>query len=100
MIAVRATNHVADIQQVLPFVFRLVLYASGVIFNTEAYASSGWSWAFYGNPVYCVITMGRSFLMGGEFPPVLILSFSLWAVGLLVVGFFWFRAGETEYGRD
>lgn len=100
MIAARATNHVRDIQQLLPFVFRLLLYASGVIFNTEAYAESKYQWLFYGNPIYCVLTIARSIVLGGSFPPVLMLSLAIWTVALSVFGFLWFRSGEMDYGRD
>ncbi len=102
MIAARAATHFVDTIQILPFVFRLVLYASGVIFSVDAYVSSDspTRYLFTLNPVYCFLTLARWSVMGGEFQPVLLLSCSVWTVGLLVGGFLWFRAGEGLYARD
>ena len=59
MIAARMATHFADTTQILPFVFRLVLYGSGVIFSVDAYVTDG-GWAallFKLNPMYCFITL-------------------------------------------
>ncbi len=40
MIAARLTTHFADTTQILPFVFRLLLYVSGVIFSVDAYVDN------------------------------------------------------------
>lgn len=102
MLAARATTHFSDVQQILPFIFRLILYASGVIFSVDAYVDgdSPTRWLFTLNPVYCFITLGRWSVMGGEFQADLLLSCLVWTVALLVVGFLWFRAGEERYARD
>lgn len=102
MVAARTTTHFVDTLQILPFVFRLILYASGVIFSVDAYvASDSWThWLFILNPVYCFITMTRWSVVGGEFPWDLALSGGLWTVALLTFGFLWFRAGEERYARD
>ena len=36
LMAARATNSVRDISQLLPFIFRLLLYMSGVLFDVTA----------------------------------------------------------------
>ncbi len=45
LMAARATNSVSDLNQVLPFVFRILLYVSGVLFDVgctpRARATSG-----------------------------------------------------------
>lgn len=102
MIAARMTTHFADTIQILPFVFRLILYASGVIFSVDAYVDEG-SFAdllFTLNPMYCFITLGRWSVMGGEFRADLLVSAIVWSVALFVIGFLWFRAGEERYARD
>ncbi len=102
MLAARATTYFVDTIQILPFIFRLVLYASGVIFSVDAYVDtdSATHWLFILNPVYCFITLARWTVMGGEFRGDLLLSGSIWALALLVAGFLWFRAGEESYARD
>ena len=101
LVAARLTTHFADLQQILPFVFRLVLYASGVIFDVRAYVESdSWiRWLFTLNPVYCFITFARWSVMGTELPNAVMISGSAWAVGLLLIGFVFFRAGEERYAR-
>jgi teichoic acid transport system permease protein len=99
MFAARLTTQFQDTTQILPFVFRLLLYASGVIFNAEAYAHSSWSWVFTGNPVYCYITIARWSVMGGDISATVFISASIWTVLAPIVGFVWFRAAEERYGR-
>jgi teichoic acid transport system permease protein len=103
MFAARAAHHFIDTIQILPFVFRLVFYGSGVIFSVDAYVESDkllLQLAFILNPMYCFITMGRWAMMGSDADPVLLLSATGWSVFALVAGFFWFRAGEEAYARD
>ena len=100
LFAARAANRFSDLRQLLPFVFRILLYGSGVIFSVDAYAGEkSWAWLFDLNPVYCYLSIGRWMIMGGELDPVWILSGSTWTVGLLLVGFLWFRGAEHSYGR-
>ena len=103
MIAARLSTHFVDTIQILPFVFRLVFYASGVIFSVDAYVDSDAGLLrllFVLNPMYCFITMGRWAMMGIDCSPVLVLSAAIWSITALVAGFFFFRAGEEGYARD
>jgi len=100
MSTARATNDVADIQQLLPFVFRLGFYASGVLFNVESYVEQPKFQALFEvNPLYCFIELNRTFILGGDLSPYVPLSAGLWTVALLLGGFFWFRAGEDSFGE-
>lgn len=101
MAAARATVHFRDIEQILPFVFRLLIYTSGVIFSVEAFAG-GRSWArlFYANPIYCFLSIGRWTIMGGDLEAAWLISVFGWTITALVVGFLWFRSAEELYGRD
>ena len=98
--AARATTHFRDLTQILPFVFRLLLYASGVIFSAEAYADSQWWFLFVLNPMYCFVSLGRWSMLGGSVSSSILISALLWTIGALIVGFFWFRAAEERYARD
>lgn len=100
LLAARATTHVRDLQQVLPFVFRILLYASGVLFSASEYAEGAYRWMFTLNPVYCFLTLCRWSILGGAIDGLLAISAAIWTVTLLVAGFLWFRAGEASYGRE
>lgn len=102
MIAARMATHFIDTIQILPFLFRLVLYASGVIFSVDAYVERDGlvHWLFVLNPVYCFITLARWSVTGGVFAPELLVSASMWSVMTLIGGFLWFRAAEERYARD
>ena len=102
MLAARLTTHFRDTTQILPFIFRLLLYASGVIFSVDAYTTDNPAlrWLFAFNPLYCYVTVGRWCLMGGGLDGVLVVSSLVWSVVMLVVGFLWFRAAEERYARD
>lgn len=103
MVAARAATHFFDTIQILPFIFRLVLYSSGVIFSVDAYVESDNELVhllFVLNPMYCFITMARWAVMGTDCDPELVLSAASWSILALVIGFLWFRAGEESYARD
>ena len=100
MYAARATSVVRDVQQVLPFLFRILLYASGVLFNATEYADGGYRWLFTLNPLYAFITIARWTILGGDVSLSLFASAGLWTIGITVTGFLWFRAGEASYGRS
>lgn len=99
--AARATTHFRDTEQILPFVFRLLFYMSGVIFSVETYIEEhGWRWLFELNPLYCFITIARWSVLRDDISTGVIVSAAAWTVGLFVVGFWWFRRGEEAYGRE
>jgi teichoic acid transport system permease protein len=98
--AARATSVVRDVQQILPFVFRILLYASGVLFSATEYAEGSYRWFFTLNPVYAFLTVARWTILGSDVSRSLLLSAGTWTVVLTVTGFLWFRAGEASYGRS
>jgi teichoic acid transport system permease protein len=103
LIVARATAHVRDVQQVLPFTFRMLFYGSGVIFNVSAYTATRPTaeLLFTLNPMYCFVTLARWAVMGGDdATPTMLAIAAAWTVGIIVFGFIWFRAGEEVYGRD
>lgn len=102
LIAARLTTHFRDTTQILPFFFRLLLYGSGVIYSVDAYVQDNPSvkLLFVLNPMYCYLTIARWTIFGGSLDGAVILSAAIWTVGILIVGFVWFRAGEERYARD
>lgn len=103
LVAARSAIHFRDISQLLPFVFRLLMWGSGVIFSLEAF-TRGKEWVqslFALNPLYGFITLARWAVMGDDnAEPVLVVSVVIWTVALLVGGFLWVRRGEERYARD
>jgi teichoic acid transport system permease protein len=102
LIAARLTAHLIDTLQILPFVFRLMLYASGVIFSVDAYVErSGFVHTlFVLNPLYCYISIARWAIMDMPLRAELMVSGGVWAVAILTLGFLWFRNAEEMYARD
>lgn len=102
MIAGRLTTHFADTTQILPFVFRLLLYMSGVIFSVDAYVDDNalLNTLFTLNPYYCFISLARWSIMAGNLQTDLLLSATVWAVAIFIAGFAWFRSAEEAYARD
>lgn len=102
MIAARMASHFRDTTQILPFFFRLLLYASGVIYSVDAYVDNNpvVKLLFTLNPMYCFLTAARWSVMGTSLDFTLVVSGIVWSIGLCVGGFLWFRAAEASYARD
>jgi teichoic acid transport system permease protein len=104
--AARLTFHYRDVEQLLPFVLRLWMYGSGVFFSLEYVTvkadAAGASWlgeAFQLNPLWVFMSLVRGALIGptpaaGQWVVAL-----AWSVGALVLGFLFFKANESDYGR-
>lgn len=101
-----------DVENVLPFVMRVVMYASGVIFPVtarvdELQMSEAARTIVTGvldyQPVAVYLYLVRSVLMQEEMFPQSGLMWALggaWAVLFFVIGFIVFWRGEERYGRD
>jgi teichoic acid transport system permease protein len=101
LLSARVTSSVSDVTQLLPFVFRILLYVSGVLFDVSLYAEGkGYEWLFELNPIYGIVTLARWAILGGELRVDLFVTFLAWTVAVAVVGLAWFRAGEGTYGRE
>lgn len=94
-----------DVLNFLPFVLRIGMYASGVIFSIDHYLAGGGVLATIMNyqPVAVYLNLARQAMLD---EPSARLSGELWLVGLgwavvtLVVGFVIFWRDEARYGRD
>lgn len=102
-----------DLDNVISFVMRLVMYASGVIFPVTNYVHDkldlgGWKQTgveilFDYQPVAVYLYLVRSTLMSEETIPQDGLMWAVgaaWAVVFFVVGFIVFWRAEERYGRD
>ena len=99
VLAARIGATVPDLRQLLPHLFRLLFYASGVIFSVEAFVTSeAWRRAFALNPLYDVITCARWCLLGEPTDAWVVAGMLGWCAALPVVGFAVFRRSEQRLG--
>lgn len=110
LITSRLTDQVRDIQNVLPYLFRLTFYLSGILFSVEEIvtverfgdSASTIKTLFLFNPFYDIVGLARHYLMSSYSEPQVQ---SMWIFALVitavtvVVGVLYFRAGEGSYGR-
>lgn len=111
-IMARAVASTPDVENVLPFIMRVVMYASGVIFPLGNYVETMpiseigkdvISGVLEYQPVAVYLYLVRSILMQEEqFPPsgLMWALGGAWAVLFFVIGFIVFWRGEERYGRD
>jgi teichoic acid transport system permease protein len=103
-IAARLNDAFRDVQQIIPFIFRLLTYVSGVIFPLDRFLSEATEHrlirAFVEhNPLVKLLDLYRWVFLGLP----LELTDVVWTVAVaaivLVAGFTFFRAAEWRYGR-
>lgn len=105
MMTARFAFHFRDVQQFLPYVLRLYLYMSGVIIPVvggpmDDRVPDVVQFILQINPMYNLIEMAREAILdGGIVDPQVWLLGTGWALLVLVVGFWYFRSAENEYGR-
>ena len=100
MIAARATAHFPDTTQILPFVFRILMYTSGVIFSVESFTDGeSYGWLFDINPLYAYVSVARWTIAGGDLLGVWLICAAISTIASIALGFSWFRAGEERYAR-
>lgn len=96
----RAADLFRDVQNLLPFVFRIVFYLSGILYSVEARVETPrLRTLFTLNPIYAFASLVRSAVLGLPLNVAHIWSALGWTTALLLLGFLWFRAGEHTYGR-
>lgn len=97
--AARATFHFRDVAQFLPYVLRIWMYLSGIFFSADFVPEGLPRTIFELNPLWAFIELNRLAILNGTTSPRYWLLGMGWSVVVLVLGFFFFRARETEYGR-
>lgn len=97
--AARASTVLADLQQVLPHVFRILLYISGVLFSVDvAISDPGLRAVFALNPFYCIVAGTRWAILGTPLSGWVVVALIIWTVLAVTIGFTWFRRAEHRYG--
>lgn len=99
LLAARLGASVRDLNQLLPHLFRVLFYLSGVLFSVESFVGNeNWRRAFALNPIYDIITCVRWCLLGDSVSADVVAGFAVWTVVLLGVGFVTFRRAERQLG--
>lgn len=100
LVVARLADRYRDIQQVLPFLFRILLYLSGILFSVDRYVDSALGRRLFAlNPIYSLISLARGAILGEPVGSTMWVSSIAWTAVLLVGGFVFFRAAEERYGR-
>lgn len=103
-IAARLNDSFRDVQQIIPFLFRLLIYVSGVMFPLERYLSNGEvpgiaRSVINANPLVPIIEMYRWVFLGTPVELDRMVQAVIVSGVLLAVGFTYFRGAEHRYGR-
>jgi teichoic acid transport system permease protein len=103
-IAARLNDSFRDVQQIIPFVFRLLIYVSGVMFPLEARLVSADVPSVVVrvvslNPLVPILNMYRWVFLGNPVALGDVVYATAFAGVVLAFGFWFFRAAELRYGR-
>ena len=99
LLVARIGTTMPDLRQILPHLFRLLFYGSGVIFSVDAFVqSTAWRRAFALNPLYDVITCARWCLLGEPVDLWVVAGLAMWCVLMPAIGFVVFQRSEQRLG--
>lgn len=101
-IVARLASDLPDVRRLIPYATRMFMYGSAILFSVDRFDSIPWLAVLVRhNPTYLMVDMYRTVFVYGEIPQAaFVIEFTLWAVGLLVLGFLYFWEGEVRYGRQ
>lgn len=102
LICARLNDMFRDVQQIIPFVMRLGMYGSGVMFNVRERVEDAPRWVQLfvdWNPMVAMVDMYRWVFMGSAITGREVVHVLIVAFVLLVVGFKFFVSAEASYGR-
>ena len=102
-ITARLNDAFQDLEQIIPFLFRLGTYVTGVMIPVEIFTQRGippvlrtlLEW----NPIAAVLSLYRWVFLGTGLDGAAALRAVLFSAVLLLFGFRFFRAAEWRYGR-
>jgi teichoic acid transport system permease protein len=102
--AARLNDSFRDVEQIIPFFFRLLIFISGVMFPIQnrlagANVPRVVSAIISLNPLVPMINMYRWVFLGNPMTPGGVAYAVLASATLLAFGFWFFRAAELRYGR-
>ena len=86
-----------DIQQVVPFLIQVWMYASPIVYPIETIPAGIWRWLYGLNPMVGVIQGFRWALLGGNPPDLTLVISGTMVLILLVSGLYYFRRMEKTF---
>lgn len=103
-ITARLNESFRDIQQIIPFVFRLLQYVSGVMVPVDRLVPTQGEGSLLGtlislNPMLRIVELYRWVFLGTQASPSGLATTTLITFLILWFGFRYFRAAEWRYGR-
>jgi teichoic acid transport system permease protein len=102
-VVARLGARIPDMTEILPFVSRLWMYASGVMYSVQVFTHGHAAWVgsvMTLNPGYVYLVLARhALLVGSPATNTNWLVGFAWAGGTLVLGYLYFWRGEEEYGN-
>lgn len=102
-IAARLNDSFRDMQQIIPFVFRLLQFLSGVMYPIERYTESSHVWLqrlIEWNPIVTILELYRWVFLGSAIDVAATVQCFVLCVAVFVFGFRFFVAAEHRYGRS
>lgn len=101
-IAARLHDAFRDVQQIIPFLFRLLQFLSGVMYPIDRYANSDHPWVhtfIVWNPIVHILELYRWVFLGTPLDPGATVLSAVVSSLVLFFGFRFFVAAEHRYGR-
>jgi teichoic acid transport system permease protein len=102
-VVARIGARVPDTTQILPFVSRVWMYLSGVMYSIQVFTSAHPGWAatvLRLNPGNVYLSLARNALIvGSPASASTWLAATAWSVGTLATSYLYFWRGEEEYGN-
>ena len=101
-IAARLNDSFRDMQQIIPFIFRLGQFASGVMYPVSKFAETDSVWLsriITWNPIVHLLDLYRWVFLGTQIDVAQTVRTGVVCAVMLVFGFRFFLAAEHRYGR-
>jgi teichoic acid transport system permease protein len=102
-IVARLGSRTSDLKQLVPWILRTWMYASGVFYSVSVFGTGLLGQILQANPLLVYIELARTALIGqstgGLSTPTLWLLAIGWAAALGLAGYVFFWRAEQEYGR-
>ena len=86
-----------DVQQMVPFLIQIWMYASPVVYSATLIPSGRWRYIYSLNPLTGVINGFRWALLGGKPPDAMFLISVVIVIVLFISGLFYFRRMERNF---
>jgi teichoic acid transport system permease protein len=102
MITARLTVHLDDLNQLLPFIVRVLFYTSGIFWNIDKMIHIEWlKLLLHYNPIHLFLVIARSSLVSAYTSTALDwVAAAAWSVAILLLGVVFFWLAEEKYGRN